>query len=343
MPQTYQELLTAIADAPCKDNSFIEMNKVLMCGITGHPSLHQLSDVDYDYFWGCMKLYETYGINYYDNYLKIALHIFSDFSRGLEHWLSNLGTSVISVNPYDDKSRHRKLYCKELTTLVEALKFFGLGQYMGMSIAELENLLENAPMQWNRLFDETIRQREEKGAKTKEDKINNYFNFADFSEEKYSTYVKACTIMRKKGDTVSIDEALKLAQDAPKRMYIVIFSRSGAVCYAGKSTQLFSYIGKQSTRHNADSVSFEPVDEDYADDVLLTAMIHYDLPLETVRVSKVNRKYATLNHACFAYKRTAELSRKRILDTIRKHNLRLIDLRDGEYILDKVALEKAIR
>ncbi|MEG0915268.1 MAG: hypothetical protein RSG57_05905, partial [Christensenellaceae bacterium] len=290
-----------------------------------------------------MKIYDAYKINYFAGYLNLIVGYYGDFSGGLDKWRSGLGEYVQTSNAYIDDDFSFTTYCEYLKELCDVLRFFEFDHYGDLSLGELELLLEDAPRQRNL---QLVGVREQHIAKAKlrnENKVENYFNFGDFSEKKFSAFTESCTTKHKKGGNISIDDAIRLAQKAPKRMYIVTLSISGKVVFAGKTGNLLTYLGKYSQKYHADSASFEAVDEDYTNDVLLATMIFFDLPLDTVRITTANRKYTTLKQACFAYKRSEDIPRKVVQNAIHIHKLRPIELPTGDIVYDKIALEKALR
>lgn len=347
MGTTYKELLATLDDAPCQNNEFIELNKYAMCSFAGAHSFlslnYKLSEDDYTFFWGCMKIYDTYKDNYFAGYLNLIVGYYGDFSGGLDKWRSGLGEYVHTLNAYANDDYSFTAYCEHLKELCDVLRFFEFDHYGDLSLSELEALLEDAPRQRH---SQLVEVRERQIANTKlriESKVENYFNFGDFSEKKFAGFAASCTTKHKNGGNISIDDAIQLAQEAPERMYIVTLSLFGKIIFAGKTKKLLSYLGKYSQKYHADSASFEAVDEDYANDVLLATMIFYDLPLDRVRITTANRKYTTFEQACFAYKRSENIPRKAIQNAIRIQKLRPIELPSGDIVYDKIALERALR
>ena len=344
MNTTYKAILASLDGAPCQNSEFIELNKYAMCGIYGRSwNPYSLSPDDYKIFWGCMKIYNSLGINYFANYLKIISLYYGDFSHGLKGWLLAQGGSIAAMNIYSEHDEHLTSFCQEIQEICETLRFFELDNYGGLSLSELETMLETAPNLWRSMCREEFQRREEKSELTKQNKVNSFYNFEVFSEKRFSDYVEACTIKRKKGGDMSIDDALKLAQNAPQHTYIVTLSRAGSVIFVGKTAKLLEYLGARARKYEADSASFEKVDIEYADDVLLAVTFFYELPLDNVRISKTNRKYTTLKNACFVYKRVEGWPRKKILSAVRDYKLRQFETPSGDIILDKIALEKALR
>lgn len=347
MDTTYKELLATLDDAPRLNNEFIELNKYGMCTMFYGAGLqsfgYHLSEQDCSFFWGCMKIYDAYHTNYYDGYLKMVLGYFGDFSNGMGRWhhgfeASREGASRnrIDAGRYDD-------YCENLESLCTNLRFFGMESYGDLSLHALEQFLLDAPRELAALTEDDRWESKERYKQLVAEKQETYFNFGDFSDRKFKGYVEACTTKQKNGGDISVDEAIQLAQEAPNCMYIVTLSKNGDVIFAGKTSKLLAYLEKYSRRYEADSASFEAIDEDYVRDVLLATIFFFDLPLDTVRVNSYNRKYTTLSKACFVYKRSDGIPRKEVLAAIRAHKLRPIELPSGDIVYDKIALERALR
>lgn len=338
MAETYKEILAGLDPAPCQNSEFIELNKYAMCALFGRriyqSMAFSLSPEDYEVFWGCMKIYDAYKVNYYIYYLKLITGVYGDFSVGLSEWTLNTGvwlTGRTSVSLYEE---HLEEVCKYM-------RFFGFTHYDKLSLSTLEKMLEDVPAQKKALHEEELENRGKQYQLAMEKKVFNYFNFGDFSETKFAKFVEACTLKQKHGGDISIDEAISLAQKAPEQTYIVTLSRNGNVVFAGTTSKLFSYLGKYSKIYEADSASFEAVDKAYAKDVLLATMIFFDLPLDKFKFSSENRRYTTLKTACFVYRREEEITRKEVLTVIDICKLRLIEAGD-EIILDKIALDRAL-
>ncbi len=323
MEQTYQELLNELDDTPCQNSEFIEINKM------GMLQVGPMDDQDYQYFWGCMKIYDAYGVNFFPQYLRLYLGFYGDYSKGIANWIHE-----------DVQNGYRHLY--SLKELVETLRFFGIASYQGISLQDFENALAEAPALYQSEQNELQQSRNEKRRKTIEAKVNDYFNFGDFSELTFRNYLEKFTFKRIQ-KSISIDDALKLAKEAPVQTYIVVFTRMGKVCYVGKTDNPLSYIGLKHKKFDADSVIFDTVDKDYVDDLLLAIMIFYDLPLNTMRTTKANRKYATIKQACFAYQKSESWPKKKVLKVIENSKLRVIDMDLERSLIDKIELERVLR
>ena len=107
MEQTYQELLNELDNTPCQNSEFIEINKM------GMLQVGPMDDQDYQYFWGCMKIYDAYGVNFFPQYLRLYLGFYGDYSKGIANWIHE-----------DVQNGYRHLY--SLKELVETLRFFAL-------------------------------------------------------------------------------------------------------------------------------------------------------------------------------------------------------------------------
>ena len=323
MELTYQELLNDLDDVYSQNSEFIEINKMKM--VNAGP----MNEQDYQYFWGCMKIYDAYGVNYFGAYLDLLLGFYGNYSNGIESWIKE-----------DVRGAWHNYSFIEL---VETLRFFGISSYQGISLQDFEKALAVSSTLYRSAEIELQHSREEKRKKTITTKVNDYFNFGDFSEFVFNNYLEKFTLNREK-KSISIDDALKLAQESPVRTYIVVFSRLGQVCYVGKTDNPLSYIALKHKKFNADSVIFDAVDDiAYIDDLLLAIMIFYDLPLNTARTTKANRKYATIKQACFAYQKLESWPKKKILSVIENSKLRIIDMDLERSLIDKIELERALR
>lgn len=331
---TYKELLEGLdEDTPRFSGEFIEATKFDLIQVI-------ITDEVCKIFWECMRLYNAYGFNYFQMYLRVAGGEFGDFSKGLEHWRSHYHSSGYWECQKDYGTNQ---LLAELTSLIESLRFFGCDDYQGLCIADLEKMLQQIPSVCQAAYTDLVRKRADKGEQTKKAKVESYYNFDRFEENKFNSYVERCTAKCKSGKDFSIDDALRIAQDAPQQMYVVILKRQGKACYIGKTQKLLEYIGMRHKKVGADGVSFEVVDADYVDDVLLATMIFYDFPLDHTIITKANRKYTTIKQACFAYMQSESLPRKAILHAIQTGNLRVIEFKHDQEIVDKLALEKALR
>ena len=171
-------------------------------------------------------------------------------------------------------------------------------------------------------------------------RVINYFNFDNYSEGELNHLAR--NLMENQKKSISINEALSAARFAPDNTYIVILKRNKVVCHVGKTEHPLSYIGLNHKKVGADSAYFDCIDPSYADDVIIELKVFYDLALDKIRPSLVNRKFATLKQAIFAYKTSDNISRKKILSTIESSKMRTIDLGNEHILIDKIALHKAL-
>ena len=153
---TYQDLLDSLDhDFACQNSEFIEINKQNMIFV-------HLGELDYRFFWGCMKLYDALGFNYFQLYLAIVKREFGNFSGGIEHWMD---CSYGYSQPSGDHDYSQAYDC--LSLLIEALRFFGLDCYDGMSILELQTVFQALPILRKAAYQTVLQQRIEKGQQTK--------------------------------------------------------------------------------------------------------------------------------------------------------------------------------
>lgn len=68
----------------------------------------------------------------------------------------------------------------------------------------------------------------------------------------------------------------------------------------------------------------------------------YDIELDKIRPSVLNRKYTTIKQAAFAYKKSEEISRKFVLSAIKDSKMRTVVLTNGQVLIDKIMLHKAL-
>lgn len=104
--KTLNELLAEIIDTPCQSNEFIELTK------RGLVEIGAMDDFDYDIFWNCMRIYESYGVNYFPFYILLRKGFYGDFTQGIESWFNS--RSIMGHMPNVE-------HFKEL---VDVLRFF---------------------------------------------------------------------------------------------------------------------------------------------------------------------------------------------------------------------------
>ena len=319
--ETYQSLLSKLDSAPCQNSEFIELNKIRMveCG--------PLDDQDYMYFWGCMKLYEEYDVNYFAYYLDLLSGFFGDFSNGVDEWIN------------DRYFRHDEDMLREFVCI---LRFFGIENYDGISFQELNDVLEKYKIHARKAQEKRSEEYKIKAAKTIQKRIDDYFNFSDFDGASFKNYLDEFTVKRVHKE-VLLDEALIEAKTAPENTYIVILYKNGKACYVGKTEHLMKYIGDKSQKYDADSVFYHVADPEYVDDLIIAIMIYYDLSLSSVRPKKVHRKYATVQQACNVYWHADNVRRKKVLSAIESNYIRTYEINEDKKLIDKTELERVIR
>lgn len=320
--KTLKELVFEVGNAPCHCSKFIEINKWEMVEIGA------MDDFDYEIFWDCMKVYEACGINYFPQYIYLRKGFYGDFTQGIEAWFNSY--SIMGYRPDAEK----------FFELVDVLRFFEISSYCGIDFLEYEKACQQAHGLYQVATDNEMQRRKEKGEETIRKRIENYFNFDDYSERKFEDLSR--NIIKRQEKSISINEALALARFAPQNTYIVILKKDNRVCHIGKTERPLSYIGTHQKKFDADSAHFEIVDTDYVDDLIVSMRVLYDVELDKIRPSLLNRKYATIKQAIFAYKRSEGISRKLIISAIQKQKLRTVALENGQVLIDKIALHRAL-
>lgn len=321
--RTYEDLLSDLDDGFHPNNTFVEINKFDMIQDT-------LDDYDYEVFWKCMKLFSAYGKNYFKEYLSLKLGRYDSFFDGIEHWFYCHG-----------------LWCQhtdvEFLNLVRILHFFCISSYYGIPISDFDTAAAKVDSIYQRVLANESEQHKANSRAGAERRISSYFNFDNYSETTFKHLFDGI-ISDECNHSISIDEAIVLARQAPLQMYVVIFKKGGKVNYVAKTEHLLQYIGTTHKRLNADSVRFSPVNPEYADDLLISLKVFYDLPLDHIRPSVANRKYGTVNQAIFVYKRAESIPKKKVLAAIEdNHNhLRVIDLGNGQELIDKIKLHRVL-
>lgn len=318
--ETFYSLLEKIDNSPCENSEFIELNKI------GMVEIGPMDVDDYQFFWGCMKLYDKFAINYFSYYLELRKGLFGDFSHGIFAW----------IDP--NSPGHSK---ETLENLVATLQFFNVEFYQGIPLQDFENALADYPLLKKLTQDRIAEENSKKREKTINEKVENYFNFSNFDNALFKQYLDIFTVHQVHKE-VSLNAALIEAKAVPANTYIVIFYRDGKACYVGKTDHLLKYIGDKSQKHNADSVFYHVANDEYADDLLIAIMIYYDLSLSKVRPQKVHRKYATIQQACYAYRYADSVSKKVVLSTIDSNHLRTYEIDADKKLIDKTELEAAI-
>ncbi len=319
--KTYRDLLQGLGNGIRPNNKFIEINKFRIIQA-------ELNDQDYEIFWDCMKLYDAYGINYFSAYLNLILGSYDSFSDGIESWF----------RLPDHWCYHTD---SEFLNLVNVLHFFCIQSYQGISISDFDSAAANIGSLYRNAITHKMNIRKAKSLAGVKQKVSHYFNFDNYSESDFGTLFHLFTQVNN-DHSISIDEAMVMAQQAPHQMYVTIFKKDNHILYISKTTRLLQHIGDVRKRTNADSVRFTAIDPEYVDDLLISLKILYDLPLNKIRPSVKNRKYATVNQAIFAYKQAESIPKKKVLAAIERGRLRVIDLGNGQELIDKIELHRAL-
>lgn len=319
--ETLRSMLAKLDDHICQNNEFIERNK------WGMVEIGPMNEKDYTFFWGCMKVYEEYGVDYFTYYIDLKKGLYGNFSNGIDGW-------------FDDKCLPHSE--DTLVELVNVMRFFEIDYYQNIPFKVFENALERYRVLEAEARDRRNEENRIKKEKTISTKVGNYFNFSSFDTDVFKRYLDSYTIKQERR-IVTLDNAIAEAKTAPVNMYIVIFFKKGKACYVGKTLRLLSYIEEKSKKHNADSVFFQAADDNYVDDLLVSIMIFYDLSLSNVIPSKSNRKYATLQQALYAYRYADSVSKKDVLSAIQNNHIRLYEIDAEKSLVDKIELERVIR
>lgn len=320
--KTIKELLPEGVSVPCRCSNFIEINKI------GMVEIGAMDDFDYEIFWNCMRVYEACGINYFSQYIELCKGFYGDFTQGIESWFNS--RSIMGYRPD----------VENFLELVDVLRFFEIPSYCGIDFSEYERACQQADGLYQVATDTEMQRRQEKREETIRTRIENYFNFDNYSECKFEELSRNLIARQKK--SISINEALAFARFAPQNTYIVILAKDNRVCHIGKTERPLSYIGTHQKKFDADSAHFEIVDTDYVDDLIISMRVLYDVELDKIRPSLLNRKYATIKQAIFTYKRSENIPRKLIISAIQNKKLRTVALENGQVLIDKIALHRAL-
>lgn len=316
--ETFQSLLGKIDVSLCENSEFIELNKIRMVEIG------PMDEQDYRFFWGCMKLYDKYGVNYFSDYIDLRKGLFGDFSSGIEQWIKSGNTE------------------NALHSVVETMRFFGIDSYQGIPFDEFEQAFSTFSQHEENVRMLIQKENREKSAKTIANKLDSYFNFAHFDSTLFKEYLDFFTVKQHHKE-ILLNEALNEAKSAPANTYIVIFYRDGKACYTGKTEHLMKYIGDKGQKYNADRVYYHVANKEYVDDLIIAIMIYYDLPMETVKPNRTHRKFATLEQACYAYRYADSIKKKTILTAIEQYHLRTYEINANTLLIDKIELEEVMR
>lgn len=117
---------------------------------------------------------------------------------------------------------------------------------------------------------------------------------------------------------------------------------NNGICHINKTKQPLSYIEKHQKKYDASFACFKIIDKDYIDDLVVHMRILYDIEIEKIHPTNLNRKYATVKQAVYAYSRSGSFTSKQIMSVIEKHSLRTVSINHGQMLIDKIALGKAL-
>ena len=322
--ETFQSMLAKIDKKSCQNSEFLERNK------WGMVEIGPMDEQDYYFFWGCMQIYEEFGLDYFGYYIHLRKGLYGNFLNGVEGWFND--NTIIPIWAKEES----------LFDLVNTLRFFGIESYQNIPYKELENSLRRYHILEQKAQDRRNIENRLKGEKTVAQKVNTYFNFSSFNATIFKQYLDSYTIKLER-EITTLDKAIIEAKSAPANTYIIILFKNGKACYTGKTYRILSFIEEKSRKYNADSVYYQIADDHYVDDLLIAIKIFYDLSLSNVRPCKSNRKYATVQQACYAYRHSDSVSKKAVLSAIKDNHLRLYEIDAERNLIDKIQLEKVIR
>lgn len=318
----YYELLEEIGDYCCQNIEFFEQNyRIVQC--------MGMNSEDIKIFYGCMNIYDVYGINYFQYYWNLKICAYGDYSNGI-------------ISGINDNSCFPKNYPeKELCELIDVLRFFSIKEYHGIPYAEFEAAYSKVYFLCIEAKEEEKKQSALRNQRNKENFIHNYFNYNSFSENEYTDEF-LCVIEHCMSHKISVSEAMQMTQNYKPSPYVVVFMDDNRVVSIRKATRLFSCIERHSGRNNINNVYFQPISDQYIDDIVVDLLLHYELPIPETYPNYKNQKYATLKNAVSAYKMQYNLTKKQIMLAIENHNVRLIEIGFDRYLINKHELYLAI-
>ncbi|MBM6897844.1 hypothetical protein H9X86_10850 [Pseudoflavonifractor capillosus] len=317
-------LLERIPDVPCYNNEFLRKH------VRGIMSLFRLDDTDCELFWKCMRVFDACGVDYYDEYINLICGRYGSFENGFVEWIG------AKTSYWNNNFRSRE----ELNHVINLLRFFEMKEYQGISIEKFEEAYKRFDVLGSEAKARKWKSENERSQEILEEKLDSYFNFSEFSNFRFNIIAEEFLIASK--NSISINDALQLAKNAPKSTYVVILWNSGFVCKIGKTTQPLSYIELHRKKQNAESAYFMTVDDDYADDLVVFLKVSYEVGLDSIRLSGLNRKYGTQKKAIYAYKKSVAKTRKEVIAAIAKSKMMTIELPNGQILVDKPLLHRSL-
>ena len=84
------------------------------------------------------------------------------------------------------------------------------------------------------------------------------------------------------------------------------------------------------------------VDDGYEDDLVVFLKVYYEVGLESIRLSGLNRKYGTQKKAIYAYKKSVAKPRKEVIAAISKSKMITIERPNGQILVDKPLLHRTL-
>lgn len=321
--KTYAELVEELGDYCCQNVDFF------LEGCDSIRSIYMNED-DARVFFGCMNIYDVYGVNYFHYYLALKRDAYGDFSHGIVRGIgSNHSHFQMDSSEY------------QLKELIDVLRFFSISEYQGVPYEEFEAAYSNAFA----LCMDAERERKKQSAivkqKQRERLCNNYFNYDNFSEAAYNkelqSVLEQCQRQKK-----TLNEALEMTQACPSQSYIVVFMQDDQVVSISQASLLFACIERKSGTGNINHVYFKPVSSKYIDDIVLDLYLHYGLPIPRTYPCYRNQKYATVKNAVSAYTEKYNISKKALMYAIKMYNVQLIKVEFNRLLINKKELYRAI-
>lgn len=292
----------------------------------------------FQYWRKCLILYNEYGINYFSGVLElydpssgIGGH-FGSFDGDIETWFADeLDAS------YGNHDKEKFLH------LVDLLRFFKIESYQKIPFSEFDHAAKEIDSVIRRAQEKREEERSKKRQAKKENDVERYFNYSDFSEPEFESQLH-WVLFNRQNEKMTIGEALQITNTIPQKTYIVIFEANGKATYIGKTTRLLQYIIEKQKGLDVDHVSFAEVDDAYADDLLVDILVAFDFPLSKIFPVHGNRKYGSKEQARCAYSviKNKRIMRRKFDEMIEKNGVACYDLEDGRVLINKLDLRKVL-
>ena len=335
MKKSYLEMLdTTKSEERAKKVEFLKSNGVhLIVGM--YPD-----DVDYEFFVGCMEIFEHTGVNYFNDYKKLILnHQYRTLEKGIRHYISSFDYYV------SDKMDIRYLnnYKKEILETIEIMNFFNIEKFNDTSIDQYMEFYNNSDIEWQELRKEELNKRKINADVALDKMKNTYFNFDNFNNDRFESIFKECIKDMDMGKNLyTLDEVININVNLDKnKTFIVFLRKNNKVCFVGRTTNLLNYIGLKSKEYDADRVAFYAVDREYIDDIYIKALIEFDIAIVGA-IRNTNRKYISLSSAKRIFKELYKINLVHIKKIISRYGIEKFMI--GETVfLDKIELDKAVK